>query len=325
MSFNMFGSTKQVVVIGDLMLDKYIEGEVSRLSPEAPVPILNNILRRYVLGGALNVANNVHTLGMRVKVVGVVGQDLYSKIIQDLLEQSGIYTGVLRLADRPTTVKTRIIARSQQLCRVDDECLRPLSSKDTSALKDYIDLAIVGEPVGLIVLEDYGKGVVSDTIVSHTLSLARSRGIPVVVDPKGGDYKRYCGASLLTPNLQEAQSQVSCKGSFEEITKDLVVKTGVSILTTLGEQGMYYVSKDEPSKGYHLPTAAGKVVDVSGAGDTVVAGLALGVLNNHTIEESMAIANAAAAVVLGKLGTATVTREELMTKLHSVGGYSGHQ
>ena len=312
---------KRVLVVGDLMLDRYVYGSVGRISPEAPVPVVEVSGETCVLGGATNVARNIRALGGKAVVAGVIGNDSAGDDLIVLLEEECIASdGIIREETVLTTIKTRVIADRQQIVRVDRERSDQISAKMLTKLCKRIE-ALIGEVDGVIV-EDYGKGVIQQKVVDTVLKFAKKAGIPVSFDPKDDHHLKMTGITLATPNFKEA---CSCAGIAEwelesgNVSKDpklkkvgdtLLKKWRVQVLLiTLGKHGMYVLSKGKrPSV---IPTQAREVFDVSGAGDTVISTATLAITAGASNVASATLSNAAAGVVVGKLGTAPCSAEEL--------------
>lgn len=317
--------TAQVLVVGDVMLDRYWQGPTSRISPEAPVPVVQvkNLTDR--LGGAGNVAFNLASLGVDVQLLGIKGADDNGKILEDLLKQHKIKQQLLSQTDLPTITKLRVLSRNQQILRLDFE--ESFSQLDTSALEaafqaqlhEYSKLANEQSKLTsarpFIILSDYGKGTLSDP--QPLIQAARAANIPVLVDPKGQDFQRYQGASLITPNLSEFEAvvgQCSSEADLEDKAKKLIQQLELeALLITRSEAGMTLITRE--GKKYHQNTRAREVFDVTGAGDTVIAVLAASLAAGSSLENAMQLANTAAGLVVAKLGTATVTSEELRREL----------
>lgn len=304
-----------VLCIGDVMLDQYVYGNVDRVSPEAPIPVLNVGRRTHAIGGAGNVACNIAALGAVAHLVSVVGDDMSAgQVREHLAGLDGVEPQLLVDAERPTTVKTRFIAGSQQLLRADDESTGNLSQK---LLESVVETAIAGlgpSAPGAMILSDYGKGVLTDEVIRQLIAASRAAGVPVIVDPKGTDYAKYSGADILTPNRRELSDATRmATGGTEEIVaaaQHLVESCGVrQILVTRGGEGMSLVSAE--AAPVHLPALAREIFDVSGAGDTVVAVLATGLAAGMTVAEAAQLANVAAGLVVAKVGTAVVRNAEL--------------
>ncbi|MBA7696712.1 Bifunctional protein HldE [subsurface metagenome] len=304
-------TNKKILVLGDLMLDKYIWGNVARISPEAPVPVVEVHKDSSCLGGAGNAANSLESLGASPLLVGVVGDDGEGQWIKENVPDS---RSVFTDTSRPTTVKTRIIAHHQQVVRVDLEKKSPISAK----MEKQIIKFIKEESFDGILISDYNKGTLSRSLVSQTLSYAKRKKIPVFVDPKLENFFHYSPVTLITPNHYEAARIVN-----QECTTDTQVeKVGHKILERIsapyliikrGEQGMSVFEKGK--KVRHIPTVAKEVYDITGAGDTVIATASLALLSGSTIMDAAVLANAAAGIVVGKIGTAAVTAEELLSSL----------
>lgn len=296
----------RLLVVGDLMLDRYWFGDVQRISPEAPVPVVRVLRSDERLGGAANVAYNAATLGVRTVLAGVVGEDEPGARIAALARDCGIDLRVVRDPQMPTTIKLRVIGRQQQLLRVDFE--QPPDEQMIARTRESVRSAI-GE-CDVLVLSDYGKGVLAE--IADLISIAREAGRLVVVDPKGDDYARYAGASVLTPNRAELREVVGrwrdeadLKRRAQALRASLEVRY---LLLTRSEEGVTLFSDDG---ALDVPAQAREVYDVSGAGDTVVAVLASMLAAGRPIDEAVVLANRAAGIVVGKLGTAAVTPADL--------------
>jgi D-beta-D-heptose 7-phosphate kinase/D-beta-D-heptose 1-phosphate adenosyltransferase len=305
---------KRVLVLGDVMLDEYIWGEVRRISPEAPVPVVEMRRRTYVPGGASNTAANVAALGGEAHLLGVVGEDYQATCLRDTLGKSGIRNlGLCVDPARLTTIKTRIVAHSQQVVRLDCEQRVPLPPQVEGELLREAEARL--GTVDACVISDYGKGVISERVAGQFIRLARRAGKPVVVDPKGMDYRKYQGATVVKPNTQEAEAvakqSITDDASLEEVGRRVLeILGGSALLITRGSEGMSLFRPGEPA--VHIPTLARHVFDVTGAGDTVASVLALGLAAGGSLEDSMDLANRAASLVVAKVGTATVTLDELL-------------
>ncbi len=301
------------LVIGDVMLDRYFWGEVERISPEAPVPVFNLRQVTQSLGGAANVAHNLRGLGVKVELAGVVGPDPEGEDFRRLAEEKGIGLCALITDEaRPTTVKTRIIAHSQQLLRIDVEEKAPLSQKTENELKKRLE--DLWPHVKGVIISDYAKGVFNGgELVQYVIDQARRRRLPVMVDPKGLDWSRYRGATCVTPNLRELQEVAKAEGLYQaeipEICQVLCQRYNFDfLLVTMGPEGMYL---HHPEVRGHFAARALEVYDVSGAGDTVVATLAAFYAAGFPVEQVVEIANRAAGIVVGKVGTQPVLLKEL--------------
>jgi len=310
---------QRVAVIGDLMLDEFVRGEVTRISPEAPVPVLEVKERVIMPGGAANAAANAACLGGRVALVGVVGDDTFGKTARELVEQAKIDgDGLVRDASRPTTLKTRIVARNQQVVRIDHELRTPLGPEVSTALRLAAEAAV--QAADVCIVSDYGKGVVTAELFAAIVQASRSERKPIIVDPKRRDFSVYRGATVITPNVGELElaSGKSCGSTAEavEAAMGLVpLLDGGAVLVTRGALGMSLVEPGRPP--LHVPARARSVFDVTGAGDTVVGTLALALASQIPLEQAIQLASAAAAVVVSKTGTATVTVDELRIELES--------
>jgi D-glycero-beta-D-manno-heptose-7-phosphate kinase len=310
---------RRVMVVGDVMLDQFLWGTVSRISPEAPVPVVQVTSQSFHLGGAANVAANVRSLGGEAVVVGVVGSDGEGDRVRAALRESGI-VDALATADtgRPTTVKTRIIAHHQQIVRADREVAEDVPSEIEDALIGHVRAALPS--CGVVVVSDYQKGVVTKRLMKALFGRARRRGVPVLVDPKVGHFGLYRGATLVTPNQLEAEQatgvrirgEVDLRAAGEAILQRLRCSAA---LITRGEHGMSLFERGR--KPLHIATAAREVFDVTGAGDTVIATLGLAHAAGAPLAEAARLANDAAGVVVGKLGTASATPEEILAAVES--------
>ena len=300
----------RILIIGDLMLDHYVWGSVERISPEAPVQILKITRENNRLGGASNVALNLIALGAKAHICGIVGDDMDGKNIISLLDSAGVNRDLLCVkSDFQSIKKTRFIASNQQVLRVDRESVdMSLDSQTLARIGDSL------EQFSAIILSDYGKGALSVDFTKQIIALANDKKIPILCDPKGDDYSKYANATLLTPNKKEAQiatniridSHDSLLSALKKLKNDYNLKYG---LITLSEDGMAIYD----SKLTQIPTLAKEVYDVTGAGDTVISALAFGLCNGMDIYESAKFANAAAAVVVGKIGSAQATRAEILS------------
>lgn len=296
----------RVLVVGDIMLDRYWFGEVERISPEAPVPVVRVVKREDRLGGAANVARNVVALGAKATLVGFVGEDEAAQGVRSLLSEAAIEARLIADSSHPTTLKMRVLGRQQQLLRIDFE-EKPTSAL-LEALRHQVESALVGHDV--VVLSDYAKGALAQ--VELLIGLARAKGLPVLVDPKGTDYQRYRGATLVTPNRSEMQQAVGAWASEQELTERAQTLRAQleleALLVTRSEQGMTLFTKTGRE---HVDAQAHEVFDVSGAGDTVLATLAVMRAAGSDWANAMRWANRAGGIVVGKLGTSIVTAGEL--------------
>ena len=304
---------------GDLMLDVYIQGAVHRISPEAPVPVVRFGSERAVAGGAANVAANAASLGASVKLVGIAGQDEnYARLMAALAPYPAIdTTGVIVTNARSTTTKTRIIGHHQQIARIDREDATEISGELELELLRRALLAI--NHCDLVIFSDYGKGVLTRTILEQSFAVAQKNCVRSIVDPKRRDFTVYQGASIITPNRTELALATGnpCETDDEAIAAARLAHNmcGADVLLKRSEKGMSFFPQIDPA--IHLPTLGREVFDVSGAGDTVVATLGAALASNISLIESMKIANHAAGLVVGKIGTATVSRDELLGFLTS--------
>lgn len=302
-----------VVVVGDIMVDRYFLGTVRRISPEAPVPIVDVEGESLRLGGAANVANNIRTLGGRPLLCGVIGDDEEGRWLIDELGRNDMAAdGVTVASDMPTTVKTRIMAHHQQVVRYDRERKGGLTDKTTRRIHATLRKSWK-EADGLLV-SDYAKGVVVPPLMDFIGKLnSGRRGIPVAVDPKGASFAMYGNATVLTPNLAEAQAAAFPRGhagTVLEAGRKILSRTGAgAVLITRGEEGMTLVERRK--RPCHIPTEARNVFDVTGAGDTVIAALTLGIASGLPLRDAAVIANAAAGIVVGELGTVPADRNAL--------------
>jgi len=325
-------SKANILVVGDLILDEYIWGSVERISPEAPVPVLWAKKRTFVPGGTANVANNIRSLGGQVTLLGVTGKDANSKILLGQLKKWKINTrGIFVEPQRHTTVKTRILAGHQQVVRVDWEHTHDLPKELNSMILKYIEKNI--RLFDAVIVEDYGKGVINVALLEKLISLAKAHGKIITVDPKEDNFQYYRGVTSITPNRKELENAIrnlkikDTTNRFKINTDRLFTEKDVdtaaaeilkylnldSILVTLGEQGMKLLQKGGSLT--HIPTVAQEVFDVSGAGDTVIAAFTLALCAGASKLEAAHIANFAAGIVVGKLGTAVITSKELLERI----------
>lgn len=301
-----------IAVIGDAMLDIYLHGDVERISPEAPVPVVRVRERRHALGGAANVAQNVAALGAVPELIATVGDDAAAARIQSMLLALGGLTRGLIPVQRPTTAKTRVVARSQQLVRVDEEVDDDCSSDEVARLTDAVTRAL--EEADALILEDYNKGVLVPAIITHAITLATRRNIPIIVDPKYRNFFSYRGATVFKPNRRELEAALGAAVDVDhpETLPALLDRLGVAaVLLTLSERGMALIQQGTAGL-QRIPTTAREVYDVVGAGDTVTAYLAAMLAVGATTLEAAIIANFAAGVEVSKLGAATVTTDEVL-------------
>jgi rfaE bifunctional protein kinase chain/domain len=302
-----------VVVVGDVMLDEYVWGEVRRVSPEAPVPVVEIRRRTYVPGGAGNVASGVAGLGGAASLAGVVGADASAEVLRKTLEEAGVQAGLVVDSTRPTTTKTRVVAQNQQIVRTDSEERSPVTAEVADEVLSWVGERV--EQAGALVLSDYAKGVISQELAQRVIELARAAGKPVVADPKGDGYGKYRGATVVTPNIHEAKRAAGFDGETHHELSDVgAALAGLlgdsGLLITRGAQGMsLFLDGGGPS--VDIPSRARNVFDVTGAGDAVVSTLAIALGCGASLEQAARLANAAAGVVVGKFGTETLGLDEL--------------
>jgi D-glycero-beta-D-manno-heptose-7-phosphate kinase len=302
---------QHVVIVGDAMLDVYLRGDVDRISPEAPVPVVRVRDRKLALGGAANVAQNVAAMGAGCDLVAVVGHDPAGSTLREHLDGGGMQSRSLVTVARPTTTKTRVMARSQQLVRFDEEDDADLSAADVDRVLAAIEQAL--PEATALVFEDYNKGVLVPAVIEGAIALARSRSMPIVVDPKFRNFFAYRGATVFKPNRRELESALGAAVDLDHpaALPQTFARLGVEhLLLTLGERGMALVSAD--GVVHRVPTTAREVYDVVGAGDTVTAYLATMLAAGASTLEAAIVANYAAGVEVGKLGAATVSPAEVL-------------
>jgi D-beta-D-heptose 7-phosphate kinase/D-beta-D-heptose 1-phosphate adenosyltransferase len=313
------GRSRQITVIGDVMLDQFIWGKVSRISPEAPVPVVEVDRETFHLGGAANVAHNLQRLGSTPLLIGVQGEDDAARRLHDVLESTGISeASLISDASRPTTVKTRTIAHSQQMVRTDWESRQELTDEVEAKVLEKVEEALK-QSRGLV-LSDYSKGTLTPRVLGRSIQLARRRRIPVLVDPKLKRFSAYRRVTLVTPNVPEAQAATGTmiEGPSEltqAAKKILNLLHCDAALVTRGEQGMSLFEKSK--RPVHICASAREVFDVTGAGDTVIATAAFVLAAGGSLKQAAVLANQAAGIVVGKLGTATTTPEEILQSLES--------
>ena len=304
-------SRGRLVIVGDVMLDRYWQGSTNRISPEAPVPVVKVETDEFRAGGAGNVALNAAMLGTQTELVALVGRDEAAQRLREQLEGGGVLCHLLEAPQHPTITKLRIISRHQQLIRLDFE--DNFALLESAGMEQAFAATLPG--AGAVVLSDYGKGTLAQ--VGSMIQMARERGVAVVVDPKGTDFGRYRGATVITPNMSEFEAVVGhCADEATLRTRGEALREAHdlgAVLITRSERGVTLLQKGQPA--LDLPTRARDVVDVTGAGDTVVAVLGAGLACGLSLPEATALANVAAGIVVGKLGTATVSLEELAAAL----------
>ncbi|WP_270936590.1 D-glycero-beta-D-manno-heptose-7-phosphate kinase [Falsiroseomonas oryzae] len=312
-------SRARVLVLGDVMLDRFIYGAVERISPEAPVPVVRLARNLSMPGGAGNVARNVSALGGRAVLVGLIGRDAAGDEFRaQLADDSGILDRCAVSATRPTICKTRVIAGTQQVVRLDDEVAGPVDAAEAASLLAAVEAALPDSDA--LVLSDYGKGVLTPAVIAAAVAAAKRRGIPVFADPKSDDFTIYRGVDCLTPNAKElARAARLPTGTDAEVVAAARAVMGAAglpaLLCTRAERGMMLVHAGGEAVG--VPAEAREVFDVSGAGDTVIATLALAHAAGYALPDAMRLANTAAGIVVGKLGTATVSGDELAHALRT--------
>ncbi len=308
----------RLAVIGDVMLDRFLWGRCDRISPEAPVPIVRLERETVKLGGAANVANNIRALGAAVSLFGVVGEDETAGTLKTLLAERGIdVAGLLPLAGRPTTLKTRIVAHHQQVVRTDVESDEKLPDAELDRL--IAQLRAAGPYDGLV-LSDYGKGVLAPQSLPRVIAWGRAAGTVVTVDPKNGDFSQYHGVTSLTPNQKEAglacSTVIGDPETLDRVGRLLTERTGAeAVLVTRGEHGMALYERD--GTVHHLPTEATEVYDVTGAGDTVIAAYTIALAAGATFLEAANLANHAAGLAVRELGTAAITAAQIAEAMSS--------
>lgn len=303
---------KKVLVVGDLMLDKYIWGEVSRISPEAPVQVVHVTKETYAPGGASNVASNVAALKGKAYMAGIAGSDEAKNILLRELEDIGVNTdGIMIDADKPTTQKVRIIGRSQQLLRVDYEKKEHVHQNVEHSILIFLEKAV--KEVDVIIISDYAKGVITPSICSRLIEMSNAHGKAVIVDPKPRHLNLYSNATLITPNNAEASEMADIEDGNNEAVLEMGSKLmrylNSNVLVTRGERGMSLFEKEGGIT--HIPAKAKEVYSLIGAGDTVVATIALALASGANFREAAALANIAAGIKVGKIGTASVSIDEI--------------
>jgi D-beta-D-heptose 7-phosphate kinase/D-beta-D-heptose 1-phosphate adenosyltransferase len=312
---------RRVLVVGDVMLDEFLWGRVSRISPEAPVPVVEVTRQSFHLGGAGNVAANVRSLGGSAVLVGLVGRDAAGEHVVEALREAGVEPRLVSAPDRPTTVKTRIVAHSQQVVRADREESRDVTGPAAEAIRETLRAELSG--CDALVVSDYQKGVVTASLLRSALPLARRRRRPVLVDPKVRHFALYRGVTVVTPNQLETEqvTGVRLRDDGDLVTagrRILSLLRCRAALVTRGEQGMSLFERGRPP--LHVKAAAREVFDVTGAGDTVIATIALALAAGATLAEATFLANAAAGVVVGKVGTAQASAHEVLMALRDARG-----
>ncbi len=302
---------KKVIIIGDIMIDEYIIGKIERISPEAPVPILEVEEEKHILGGAANVANNIKTLGGAPILFGVIGKDKSGEKLIELLEERKIKNYLLIDEKRPTTTKTRLLSMGQQIVRMDREYRAYIDQELEKKLIENIEKSI--DTVDLVILSDYAKGVLTPSLTQKIANLAQRKGKKVVVDPKGKDYAKYQKVSYITPNEKEAKLATNMEENFDIIlcAKKLIeIVNSEGIIITRGEKGIFLYINDTY---YFIPALKVEVRDVTGAGDTVISTFSLALSTGADPLEACILSNFAGSCVVRKLGTSTITPSELIS------------
>ena len=306
----------RLLVVGDVMLDKYYYGEVSRISPEAPVPVNRVVDIKETMGGAANVAHNLSLLGVQTAISGFVGNDYHCQSLMDKFTEKGIdYRGII-YCDKPTIAKARIIGGHQQMLRLDFEDTEPVDEVYSQRMINYVEHCI--NTMDGVIISDYGKGVCTEEVCTSIIEMCNSINVPVFVDPKGVEWDKYCNADFITPNFKETNAvqpkPIKNKDpQIERAAEYIMDKYAINnVLATRSECGLSFINKEER---IHIPTRAQEVFDVSGAGDTVLAVFAAGVVGGLSFSEAAYLSNMAAGVVVGKLGTYAISKEELLEAL----------
>jgi len=316
-----FDDTK-ILVAGDLMIDEYLWGRVDRISPEAPVPVVSVEKTDYMLGGAGNVMSNLAALGGHVHAAGLTGHDTDADMLIKKIEEMNIdSSGIIRDPQRPTTKKTRIIAVNQHVLRIDREIKKNISEKDSQSIKSYLEEVIPN--VDMIIVSDYDKGFVTHELMRHLIQTAKKSSTPVMVDPKGLDFSKYSGASIITPNQKEAAAatriEITDESRLFKAGKKLLEDLGLEkVIITCGKDGMALF--EHGRKPLKIPSRPRQVFDVSGAGDTAIATLAIAMASGVEFARASTMANAAAGIVVGKMGAASISREELTLAMETANG-----
>ena len=306
-----------VLVVGDLMLDDYIFGDVNRVSPEAPVPVLNTIKNETRLGGSGNVAANLSGLKINTTLIATVGHDTNAELARSLLERANIKHNLVQLLDRPTTTKTRIVSGNNQIVRIDREVKKIIGTDDERNVLNIFNDVIKSNDIDVIILSDYGKGLITEFVASEIIRISKTVDVPVLVDPKCNTYHKYSGAKLVTPNQKEAAEICGCNISdIENIyntSRRLMNELNIeNFMVTRGENGISLIEDDDITE---FSAAAKQVYDVSGAGDTVIATVAASLSLGFSLSDSCTFANLTAAIVVAKSGTVAVKLEDIILNL----------
>ncbi len=312
-------SSANVLVIGDIIVDHFIWGSVSRISPEAPVPVVNVTNESLLLGGSANVLHNLYDMGAKATICGVIGDDYMGKHLLNLLHDIDSPTnGIIESTDRPTTKKTRIVAQSQQVVRFDREKSGPLPEQALTGICAFIDEHI--SSFDAVIISDYCKGVICPEVMDQVRQKLQSSAIPMIVDPKPVHLDLFKGATIITPNHHEAETMSGVSISDDNTLLDAATTlknklASDAVLITRGEAGMALLEDNKPI--FTIPTEAKEIYDVTGAGDTVIASLAIGLASGLSFAEAATLANFAAGIVVGKVGTATTTADDLLAVLET--------
>lgn len=312
-------SESGVLVVGDVMVDHFIWGNVSRISPEAPVPVVDVQKDSILLGGCANVLNNIHAIGGKVYVAGVIGSDnIGKKLLSELREKKIETNGIVVEKGRPTTLKTRIVAHGQQMVRFDKENRKPIPSSSIDKILGYVKS--LSKKIGAIVISDYNKGVVSKELIQGIKEIVDDSGVFICLDPKQNNFSLYKGVHVITPNHYEVQraagQEIAGADDIQKLSESLLKKYAFpAMLVTRGEEGMSLFENGPKIIHTHFPAQAKEVYDVTGAGDTVIGMLALGLAARANMKEATCLANLAAGIVVGKVGTATISQKEMIEAL----------
>jgi D-glycero-beta-D-manno-heptose-7-phosphate kinase len=308
-----------VLVVGDIMVDHFIWGKVSRISPEAPVPVVDVQKDSILLGGCANVLNSIYAMGGKVYVAGVIGADGTGKrLLAELRERQIETNGIIVERGRPTTLKTRIVAHGQQMVRFDKESRKPIPQTSTRKILEYVKS--LRKKIGAVVISDYSKGVISRELIAGIREIIQNYKIYICLDPKQSDFSIYEGAYVITPNHHEAQRaagmEITDENDLLHVGEAILKKYNFqALLITRGEEGMSLFERDRRITHTHFSAQAKEIYDVTGAGDTVIGVLALSLAAQANLKEATCLANQAAGIVVGKVGTATVSQTELMQTL----------
>jgi D-beta-D-heptose 7-phosphate kinase/D-beta-D-heptose 1-phosphate adenosyltransferase len=311
-----------VLVVGDVMIDRYIVGDVERISPEAPVPVLRQGREYSSPGGAANVAMNLAGLGLKTALAGIVGSDGHGAELRKLLQNAGVDASFLVESQLPTIAKTRVVSRTQQLMRIDVESREQYPSTDCETLQGSAVIAVADADA--VILSDYAKGSLSEGLCQAVIRAARSKGIPVLADPKTRDLAKYSGATTICPNLHELSTATGVDlhrvEDLLQAGRDLLVSLDIDFLTvTMSDKGIRVLQRNGAEE-YHSPARAREVFDVSGAGDTVIATLAAALAGGLKVESAVELANVAAGIVVAKVGTVPIAAHEIVSELTVSGG-----